>query len=370
MKIKQQKVPPKLRRIAARHLESIRGTGMALNAQDLYLSDTVCPIYRPDIKEPAYYEFQIIKETRSNVDNRLDLTEKIGKINLYSPASGLKEIYGTPEAIAKFKTEYSVKFKSGVQGFIIVSADKHDFPITHWSMESEPPSFLLEQEASQSRLNLHKIYKVDALSYVGEDKDGKEVATLGQKPPIIEGLMADLSRQAGKISSVEIANTASRRINDSVKIRPGRMITKGPKAKDYKFLSKDWGNIKKNFVKSYKPLMQQLEKSAAQVWEKETMIDEMGEGILAGEQFFIPVLEKDFTVEIYGEASEHTVLRVVKRPNGMSTIELTTKTLPSSGELDLFVQIRYKNSDELIKLFVVNPDSPTESINNLKNEES
>lgn len=81
------------------------------------------------------------------------------------------------------------------------------------------------------------------------------------------------------------------------------------------------------------------------------------------------MLERDFTIEKYGDASKFTVLRVIKRPNGMSTIELTTKRLPVSGELDLFLQIQYKNSEELIRLFVVNPDSPTESINKLKNEE-
>lgn len=367
MKITQQKIPIKLRRTAARHLESIRGTEMALNSEDLYLADTVVPIFRPDLKEPAYYEFQIIKETRV-LDNRNDLTEKVGKINVYS-TSGLKEVYGTQGFVSELKPAYAERFKTGVQGFIIVSASNHDYPITHWSMESEPPSELLQTMAAEKKSELNKVYKIDALSYVGEDKAGNEVANLGQKPAIINGLIEDLSSEAGKISSAEMTRKATRSKDDSVRTRQGRLTLRGPKPKKIEFVSSDWDMLKKNFEKSFKPLMKQLEISASKEWEKDSMMDELGEGILAGDQFYLPVLEKEFTVELSGEASEFTVLRVVKRPNGMSAIELTTKQLPDSGESDLFVQIRYRDSEELIRLFVVNPDSPTESINNLKNEE-
>ena len=368
MKINQKKIPINIRRTAARLLESIRDTEIALNSQDLYLSEFVVPIYRPDLKDPAYYEFQIIKESRENVDNRHDLTEEIGKINIYS-ISGLREIYSTPGAVAEVKSIYTDRFKSGVQGFIIVSAGSHDFPVTHWSLESEAPSDLLKRIAGDQQADLHKIYKIDALSYIGEDKNGKELASLGQKPSLISGLPEDLSSYAGDISSAEMVRSATRKENDSIKIRPGRLTQRGPKPRDYKFTSTKWENIKENFEKSFKPLMNQLEVHASEVCEKEKMIEELGEGILAGNRFYVPVLEQEFTVEKYGDASKFTVLRVVKRPNGMSAIELTTERLPVSGELDLFVQIRYKNSEELIKLFVVNPDSPTESINNLKNEE-
>ncbi len=369
MKIKQQKIPISIRRTAARHLESIRDTRIGLNSQDLYLSDSVVPIYRPDLKQPAYYEFHIINEARSNVDNRKDLTEKVNKINIYGP-SGLKEIYGTEESIKTLELDYIERFRTGVQGFIIVSSGKHDFPITHWSLESEPPSQLLNNLAVSQKLSVAKVYKVDALSYIGEDKKGKEVASLGQRPSLISGLQADLSSsESQKISSAVTERKATRHENDSFKIRQGKLSLKGPKPKDFKFTNSTWEAIKKNFEKSFKPLMNQLQISASEVWEKEKMIEEFGEGIIAGDRFYIPVLEKDFTVELSGDASKFTVLRVVKRSNSMSAIELTTKKLPVSRELDLSVEIRYGKSSEMIRLFVVNPDSPTESINNLKNEE-
>lgn len=368
MKIKQQKIPIQLRRIAAMHLESIRDTEMALNTQDLYLSDMVVPIYRPDLKEPAYFEFHILQASRKNVDDREDLTEGINKINLYSEL-GLREIYGTRDSILSLQPKYTRQFEHGVQGFIIVSSGPHDFPITHWSLESAPPSVLLEQMAAEKSSELAKVYKIDALSYVGEDERGREVASLGQKPMLIQGLEGDLSEHAGRISSFEMERKAVRSQNDSIKVRQGRGIQRGPKPKDYQFVSADWERVKKNFEESFKPFMQQLEISASEVWEKERMIEALGEGILAGEQFFIPLLEQRFAVELHGEASEFTVLRIVQRPNDLSAIELTTERLPASREMDLFVQIQYEGSEERIHLFVVNPDSPTETINNLKNEE-
>ena len=59
MSIELAKVPAPIRRKAAQHLESIRGTPMAPNAANARLADEVWPIYRPDLEEVAYYEFSV-----------------------------------------------------------------------------------------------------------------------------------------------------------------------------------------------------------------------------------------------------------------------------------------------------------------------
>ena len=59
MAIDQARIPTPIRRRAAQHLESIRGTPMAPFGDGATLGNDVWPIYRPDLEEVAYYEFTV-----------------------------------------------------------------------------------------------------------------------------------------------------------------------------------------------------------------------------------------------------------------------------------------------------------------------
>lgn len=371
MRIKQKDVPIKFRRIAIDHLESIRNSQIGLNTQDLYLGDDVCPIYRADIDSAAYYEFQVLKATRENVDNRKDLLSDVKKINLFTE-TGFKAVYSTPDALKKLKDVVDVRLLDDVQGFIMVSAGKHDFPVPHWSLESAPPSFYIEHEANSLRKKLSKIFKVDTLAYLGEDANGEEIAHLGSIPPVIKGLPVDLKEFEGVISSSvsDLRSSKNRFMDDSHKLSQGRTINRGPKPKDFTFVESTWKTLKKEFKTSFKPMLEMLKANAKTTWDTQIMIEEMGEGIIAGQVFNIAPLEKEFTVEISGEAAEFVVLRVVKRQGGFSVIELSTTELPFERESNLTVVLNYeKNYQEKINLFVVNKTAPSGSINNIKTEE-
>src|SRR4029077_8230229 len=118
------KIPTPIRRKAAQHLESIRGTPMAPNAANARLADEVWPIYRPDLEEVAYYEFGVELGT--------------GPRRLVTSAAGLSALLATERKTASARAKRSdVNLKehaassrcSGLGGFILVSTGPHDFPI-------------------------------------------------------------------------------------------------------------------------------------------------------------------------------------------------------------------------------------------------
>ena len=50
MRVPMKEVPLQVRRIAAQHLESLRGTVIMYGAEAAQLGDHAVPIYRPDIE--------------------------------------------------------------------------------------------------------------------------------------------------------------------------------------------------------------------------------------------------------------------------------------------------------------------------------
>jgi hypothetical protein len=371
MRIKQKDVPVRLRRIVAQHLESIRQSKIGQNTQDLYLGEEVCPIYRPDLEKPAYYEFQVLKATRENLDSRKDLVNGIRKIN-FSPLGGFRATFITPD-IEKDSQVFGIdRLSSDKQGFILVSSGEHDFPIPHWSLESMPPSVFLESKAISQKKKLAKVYKIDSLTYLGEDSNGEEIDHLGDMPALIKGLPSDLAKYEGKITSSYSSQVFSkyRSMDDSTGNRPSKIINRGAKSPELKFLGSDWKTLKKEFNTSFKPMLEMVKKSARSVWEIEDVIEKMGEGIIAGEIFNLVPIEKKFTVEISGEAAEFVKTRIVKRPEGNSVVELHTTKMPFNREVDLIVEFNYGGDfKEKVNLFVVNGDTPSESNTNDKTED-
>lgn len=370
MKINQKEVPIKFRRIAAQHLESIRGTKLGQNTEDLYLADEVCPIFRPDLKEPAYYEFSVQKATREKVDGRKDLVKNVRKLNLYSEDFP-KAVYGTPGAALDSKRFKDLKFENHTQGFIIVSTGTHDFPISHWSLESASPSDLIEKEAKEQKKKVARIYKIDSLSYLGEDEKETQIALLGNTPLLPQGLPENLEKFEGQISSsVTEFDPNQRELDDSHRGKPGKTVNRGPKPKEYKFLPFKWNDFKKQFNESLSPMLKILSKNAKQVWDLQDLIEKMGEGVISGQVYNIAVLESEFTFEVSGKAADFVKIRVVKRPGNLPVLEVQSKKLPFDGEAELNIDISYgKVGRETVKLFIVNEDSPSETNSNITNEE-
>src|SRR5438094_10491948 len=60
MWIPLREVPLVLRRRAAQHLESLRGSELGRRAEGLVFADTAWPLYRPDVDGIAYYELGLV----------------------------------------------------------------------------------------------------------------------------------------------------------------------------------------------------------------------------------------------------------------------------------------------------------------------
>ena len=165
MRIPASQVPPAVRRRAAQHLESVRETEIGVKARRGRLTADVGTILRPDLSDVAYYEFEVDLGTSGS-------------------------------------------------GFIVVSAGRHDFPVPHWSFDTESVSRRLGAVAEKGGKTLARLYRLDALSYVGEDSSGQMVGQIGRLPMPVEGVPADLEQARGKITST-VAAPASKAPDDA-----------------------------------------------------------------------------------------------------------------------------------------------------------
>jgi hypothetical protein len=350
--------------MAAQHLESLRGSGIGYNVDDLYLGENVCPVYRPDIKGPAYYEFEVLKATKDKPDGRDDLVDDVLKTNVLD-AGGYSKIYTHPTFPVKIIGEDMIeRFQTQVQGFIMVSTSGHDFPIPHWSFDHQPVSFHLELEAAKAKKKISRINKLDSLCYVGEDSMENEVTSIGSKPSFIKKLPEKLSLHAGRISSVAPKEVdKDRHLNpDLQKMNPVAMQRRGPKAPDLEMVAApDLKTLKNNFEKSFKPMLDALRIKAEETWQIEHVAREFGEGIMAGKVHCVPLLSKDFSLRVTGEAAEHVKVRIVERPGGNASAELECSKTGLGRESHFSLHIKYGDGNrEKLEFFIFEKGMPTE----------
>ena len=341
MRISFEEVPLEVRRAAAQRLESIRGTDVGRGADAARLGREVCPIHRPDLDEIAYYEFELVGGsatlrllTAGAVSSRV--FEQKGKER---PA----EEPGRPE-------------RGSGHGFIVASAGPHDFPIPHWSLESPPPSRILERLAQKE---VARVLKLDALAYVAEDAEGERVATLGDLPKLVSGLPHDLRKRSPGISSV-IATPAGDISDDA----PGEgehrveLIEQGrPELKTVEV--ETWSDFRDRYADTFGPFLAQLERQAHEAWEIDRLVGEFGEGIIVGESHRVALLHEEAKVEVSGEAASSVSIRMIER-NGPPAVEIHADSLPEDPKADLELSIRYGNKEEeRLRFFVVSRDVPS-----------
>jgi hypothetical protein len=113
-------------------LEEQRASGQSPAWADAYLG-TAVPLYRPDIDEPAYWEFQVL--------------------------------------VAQAPT-----------GFMVLATNSHDYPITNWSTAGPGPTGRLRQAATAAGETAVRFFKLDILSYAAENAAGELVARDGELP--------------------------------------------------------------------------------------------------------------------------------------------------------------------------------------------
>ena len=150
MRISFQEVPLDVRRSAAQRLESIRGTDVRRSAERGSSSAATSPRSTDRIS------------TRSPTTS-YDLATGSARVQLVTPGAISSRVFerkGKERAAAE-----PVRPVRGTgHGFIVASAGPHDFPLPHSSLESPPPSRLLERLAAGDGKEIARVIKLDALS--------------------------------------------------------------------------------------------------------------------------------------------------------------------------------------------------------------
>lgn len=353
MRMSIKDVPLPVRRLAAQHLESLRGTELMNGMEDARLADTVVPIHRPDIDGVAYYEFAVMGGRGGGTALRL-ATRGLAKGG--DCGCGGKDTQTTPGTGV-----------AAARGFVIVTNGRHDLPIPHWSLDQAPPSLAVMQrqegfcpKEGETGAEPARLYRLDALAYAAEDANGRLVGQLGQIPSLIVGLPHRLERYAGAISGVIAIPFGEQRTDEGAENARHEVKTSGPEAPQLATAEPDgWADFKKRYADAFGPMLDHLRDRAARVWEIEEAVARFGEGILAGTTHRVALLD-EAKLEITGEGARHVRASVEETPGGAPVLVLTASPLSLPQELDLQVAASYADgTKEMLRFFVVSRDVPS-----------
>jgi hypothetical protein len=355
MSLEQAIVPTAIRRRAAQHLESIRGTPMAPFADGARLSEEVWPIYRPDLEEIAYYEFTV--DLRS------------GSRRLITSAAGLSSLLAaerdTTRAMLKKRSAAGAKIirprAIGGLGFIVAACGPHDFPIPHWSLERAPISAQLAAEAQEGGLAIERIFKIDSLAYVAESRDGSLVAQVGQMPVPVAGLPHDFSGARGEISSLLAKPARDVRTDDMAEGVEFEVKRDGEAPPELKPLEIDgWQAFRERYADSFGPYLDDLRRQAAPSWEIEGLIDEYGEGIHVGRAHRVALMRSEAVVEIGGAGASLVRGHIDESGDAAALVLEVPDGTRIDQEVELEIDIRYPDEvTEHLRFFLVSARTPS-----------
>jgi hypothetical protein len=322
MRVPLEQVPLDVLRRATRHLESYRGAPSATGAAAATLGPEACPLYRPDVKGVAYWEFEIV---------------------------GLKR--PAPRGVK------SPRLGTGT-GFIVVAAGRHDVPVPHFSFDRNPPSRALEQlHADPTGVSpVRAVFRIDALCYVAEDAGKKYVGHLGQFPPLVTFPAAALKLDA--FPGGGVAAPASSKPNDE---KPGRLVvtTSGMKPPAAKMAGwETWAKAKQGYRTVFAKHLAAQNTRAASRWQIEDLLAKFGQGIHAGQSLVVPLL-KPGKAAVAGDGAKFVRMGMIDRP-GVPAAQLNALDSDTKGEVHFTLEISYADgTSETLPFFVVPSGTPS-----------
>ncbi|WP_189371208.1 hypothetical protein [Tateyamaria omphalii] len=324
-------VPLGARRRASQLLENIRGTDMDPTKGHAALSGEVNAIFRPDLKDIAYFEFVV------------ELGRERGRQVAISGRG--EELKRTPAR----------------HGFIIASSDAHDHPVSHWSLDREPPSHQLSTAAKEKGAKVARLFKLDALSYAGEAENGEMIAQTGQLPMPIEGLLSDVDKMRGKISGTMARPGAASKDDEEASKEPHEVRNRGQRRQQTKIGSVgSWKELREIYGDAFGPLLVALKQQAAPAWEIENLVGEMGEGVMTGTSHKVALLEADASVEVSGDGAGLVKVEVMPttETGGCVVLHVADEKLREEVSFDLLVSYR-SGLQEHLRFFAVSPTTPS-----------
>lgn len=325
--VKLDEIPLEFHRRAAQFLEEMRGSPLAPGWDDVMLSDMARALCRPDVEGPAYYEFPVVNPDGSQA------------------------------------------------GFILLSSGDHDFPIAHWNYEGETPTQNVERVAAENGKKVAKFFKLDTLSYAGEDENGELVAMPGTPLVKVTGLSADLLEKDVEPSdeswkpNKETADDSEAGDIEGTTERSGPQ--EGPAGMELGGWE-SWKELKEGYEEHYALFIADLKRTAAEDWEIEELAREFGEGLLKGQTYDVSLLYENVEdVKLTGEGSDaqYVESEVITKEGMPAILHIEVLNSEPGKELELNAEINYgevsaaslnagRATVETIKFAIVEPVDP------------
>lgn len=310
-------LPTSLHRLAAQLLEEMRANERIPGWEGVRLGMMARPLFRPDIRGIAYYEFPVV--------------------------TGLQ---GSEPA-----------------GFIVVSTGDHDFPVAQWSSEGISPCEKLQRRAEANGRAATRFYKLDTLAYVAEDEMGEMVAASDARLGRVSGL------DPGWLDAGAFLHTADwvpfSQMDDDIHGAEvdGVLEVTGPDAiPGVEFTGwETWQELKASYATTYALLLESLRRQASADWEINHLAQEFGEGLVAGETYRLACLDEAIDYQLLGPGSDFVEVDLVRRDEVPPVLEIKVRESRHDEEFPFDVVMEYPNRSlrEEIRFVVVAPPVPT-----------
>ena len=319
-------IPIEIHRRAAQHLEEVRGTEMAPGWEDATLFEWVRPLYRPDdLQAPGWWEIGIW------------------------PSDELRET--------------AVEPGDNLRGFIVLSANEHDFPIAHWGSAGLPPTYLLEEEESRTGYPPEVFYKLDTLSYVAEDWSDSLVAILGDLPPRLQGMEMDWLDEDPEITKTGWAFDEPPGDDDDDGSITGTLVITGPvdPPPGLEISGWDsWENLKAGYADSYAVVMEDQRRRASGLWEAEQLDHESGIVLRKNQVYNMALLWDPDELVVEGPGVDYITTQIIPRDGFVADLfEIAVASTVPMGFTPFTVTVTYDgdiqggNIEETVRFQIV-----------------
>ena len=305
-------VPEAVLRRATEFLEELRDSDLAPEWQDARVNPQARVLYRPDMQEPAYYEFSVEKPIDSD----------------WEPA-----------------------------GYIQLSAGEHDYPIANWNMTGMSTTQELAELAPLGA-TLTEIYRLNAESYAAEYEEftplgittmANDVVKLGELPNRIEGLEA-IPEEPFELVTQSLDSDGNEGYEGPAELP---LLEENP--------WESWAALKAGYEEEYGPLLASLEQRASDRWELVKNLGQYGETLIKGDVRTVYGLAAQTisSIQVTGDGADAQYLQQEQLSDGGTPtgVKLTVLDEPADPAtlLSFEVALQYTNgTTETLKYAIAN----------------
>jgi len=230
------------------------------------------------------------------------------------------------------------------RGYLVLSADRRDYPIAFSTSSGERRSAQLEA-ALPAKSRAVRVHYLGPVSTVAEGEDGDALASLGGLPPRVEHAeMAWLDLPAEDRAGYTHWDGEA-----------GELVEQRPKHEIELGTWDSWAQLRDQYVDNYAVLHEALRRGAIDDWQDEDAFHQMGEGLQSGWFREIPILDRGgVTIAVRGEGAPYVRLRQDERIyEGDQAAVLFVEDIERDGVFEVEVEMTYADGTEETHRFAV-----------------